>query len=340
MRTSSHHSEIALRDSSPAVPCPYCLIGEPPGSQARTLVDVGQQNDRKGLVCTFLAYGLWGVFPLYFNLLDRSGALEIVAHRIWWTLIFCIIGVTIIGQWGKVRQVFSNKKLLGTLLCGGVLVSLNWLIYIYAIVAGHVVDGALGYFINPLLTVVLAMIFLHERISRIQAVALGIGLAAVLVIVIGMRSVPWIGLSLALTFGLYTLVKNRVGGQVSAFIGLGIEALALGPLSAVYIVVLEITGHGTFTSISPGYALLLVASGIVTAVPLLFFAVGAARLPMVSMAFIQYIQPVIQFILGVTVFGEHMPVVRWIGFILVWVALVILTWDIVRRGRAHNQEIG
>ena len=294
---------------------------------------VNQKTDTKGLVSGFLAHGLWGVFPLYFHLLDRTGALEIVAHRIVWTLVFCVIGISAIKGWGKVLPVVHDKKLFRTLLGAGVLVSLNWLIYIYAVVSDHVVDGALGYFINPLVTVLLAVFFLHEKLRPAQVVALGIGLAAVLVIVIGMGHVPWIGLGLALTFGFYSLSKNRVGNRTTPLVGLGVEALALAPASIVYIVVLEATGRGTFTTVSWTYALLLATTGIVTAVPLLFFAVGAARLNLVSLAFIQYVTPVMQFLLGVLVFGEHMPVVRWVGFILIWVALVVLSWDTVRRSR-------
>jgi len=308
---------------------------------------VDQRADTKGLAAAFLAYGLWGVFPLYFHLLTRSGSLEIVAHRIVWTLVFCAIGITLIGAWAKVRAVIDDKKLFRTLLLAGVLVSLNWLIYIYAVVSDHVVDGALGYFINPLVTVVLAVVFLHERLRPAQIVALGIGLAAVVVIVIGMGRVPWIGLGLALTFGLYSLLKNRVGGRTTPLVGLGVEALALAPISAVYIVVLEVTGRGTFTTISWTYSLLLAATGIVTAIPLLFFAVGAARLNLTSLAFIQYVTPIMQFLIGVLVFSEHMPVVRWIGFILIWVALIVLSWDTFKRAapvsassRAESAEPG
>ena len=287
-------------------------------------------------MAAFLAYGFWGVFPLYFNLLGHSGALEIVAHRIWWTLVFCAVGVTVISGWSKVRQVIRDRGLFGTLLGAGVLVSINWLIYIYAIETDRVVDGALGYFINPLVTVLLAVIFLREKIRPAQVVALVIGVVAVLVIVIGMGRVPWIGLGLALSFGLYSLAKNRVGNRVTPFIGLGIEALALGPASAVYIIVLEVLGKGSFTSVGVPYSLLLVTTGIVTAVPLLLFAVGAARLTLVTLAFLQYITPTMQFLLGVLVFSEHMPIVRWVGFILVWVALVVLTWDMVRRARSRT----
>ena len=296
------------------------------------------QADAKGLAGGFLAYVLWGFFPLYFHLLNQSGAVEIVAHRIVWSLVFCVIGVTLIRGWGKVRTALRDRRLVWTLLGAGVLVSLNWLIYIYAVVTDQVVDAALGYFINPLITVLLAVVFQRERVGRAQIIALGIGLAAVLVIMIGYGRFPWIGLGVALSFGFYSLAKKRVGDRVAPVVGLGVETTALAPVSLVYIVFLEITRQGTFTAISTPYALMMAGAGVVTAVPLLLFAVGAARIPLVSLAFIHYITPVLQFLIGVVIFHEQMPLVRWIGFALVWLALTVLTWDIVKRGRAPEQE--
>jgi chloramphenicol-sensitive protein RarD len=293
-------------------------------------------KDSKGLAAALLAYGLWGFFPLYFYLLGRSDAVEIVAHRIWWTFAFCVIGVTLIGAWGKVRQVFRSPRLVGILLVSGLLVSANWLVYIFSVLTNHVVDGALGYFINPLITVLLAVIFLKEKVRPVQAVALGIGLIAVIVLVVGLGHLPWIGLVLALTFGFYSLVKSKVGDRVSPFIGLGIETLALAPISLGFILFLEFIRQGTLTTVSWPYALLLVGTGLVTGIPLLLFAVGAARLSLVTLAFIQYLAPIGQFLVGVLVFHEEMPPVRWIGFVLIWLALVVLSWDMVRRARTSK----
>ncbi|MDR2895356.1 MAG: EamA family transporter RarD [Propionibacteriaceae bacterium] len=297
-----------------------------------------QHGDRRGLMAAAGAYGLWGFFPLYFHLLNRSGALEIVAHRIFWSLVFCAIAIVLTGRWGEARVVLGQRRLTFSLLGAGVLVSLNWLLYIYAVIANQVVDAALGYFINPLVTVLIAMFFLGERVSLGQGIALLIGLAAVLTISLGLATVPWIGLGLALTFGFYSLAKNRIGAQASPFVGLGIEALALAPISAIYIVSLELTGQGTFTSIGWGYALLLAVAGLVTAAPLLLFAIGAARLPLITLAFIQYLTPVLQFLVGVVIFREAMPPVRWIGFGLVWLALVVLSVDSVRRLRHRSPQ--
>jgi len=292
----------------------------------------------KGLGAAFLAYILWGFFPLYFHLFTRSTALEIVAHRIAWTLVFCAIGLTVIRGWSTIRTALTHPRLIWTLLGAGVLVSVNWLIYIYAVVSDQVVDAALGYFINPLITALLAVIFLREKLRRGQLIALVIGMTAVLVIIIGYGRVPWIGLGVAISFGFYSLAKKQVGAQVPAFTGLGIETMALAPVSVAYIVFLETTRQGTFTTVSPWYALLLAGAGVVTAVPLLLFAVGAARISLVTLAFIQYITPVMQFLIGVVVFGEHMPVVRWVGFALVWAALGVLSWDMLHRNRARATQ--
>jgi len=296
---------------------------------------VAPQADTKGLISTFLAYGLWGFFPLYFLLLDASGAIEIVAHRTVWTLVFCIIGVTVVAGWGRVREVFSSRRLVATLILAGAFLSVNWLIYIYAVLTDRVVDGALGYFINPLVTVALAVTIQKEKVRPAQVAALLIGLAAVLVIAVGVGHVPWIGLGLAFSFGFYTLAKSKVGHRVTAFIGLGAEMVAVIPLALGFIIYLQIAGTGTFTTVSGWYTLALMGTGVVTAVPLLLFAIGAARLPMVTLAFMQYIAPILQFLVGVVILREEMPVARWIGFILIWIALIVLSWDIVRRARTR-----
>ncbi len=298
-----------------------------------------ENSESRGLLAAACAHILWGVFPLYFHLLNQVGALEIVAHRILWAFVLCLVAWTALGHWSSVRRVLADKRLLGRLLLAGVLVSANWLIYIYAVVIDRVVDAALGYFINPLITVLLAIVFLKERLRRAQGVALLIGLVAVVVIVVGYGQVPILGLGVALTFGFYSLFKNRIGRQVGPFVSLGVEASALAPLSAAYIIFLEATHQGSFLGAGPAYSWLLIGTGLVTAIPLLLFAVGAGRLPLITLALVQYITPIMQFIIGVWVLHEHMTPARWAGFVLVWVALVILTWDMGRsRSRAGRPE--
>ncbi|MDR0415795.1 MAG: EamA family transporter RarD, partial [Propionibacteriaceae bacterium] len=237
------------------------------GSAART-------HEPRGLGAAFAAYGLWGLFPLYFNMLTKAGSAEIVAHRVAWTLVFCVLAVTLTGGWGRVRTAWRDRRLVGRLALAGVFVSVNWLLYVFAVLTGHVVDAALGYFINPLVTVVLAVVVQRERLRPTQIWALGVGLAAVVVIVIGYGQFPWLGFGLAVTFGLYALVKSRVGQTVGPLVGIGFEAATTAPLAIAYIAVLELVGQGSFVSQGPGYTAALAGTGVVTAVPLLFFAYG------------------------------------------------------------------
>jgi len=296
-------------------------------------------NEPGGLLAGFLAYALWAVFPLYFDWLSRAGAVEVVAHRIAWTLVFCLAGITLTRTWGRFRAAWADKALVGRLAVAGVLVSLNWLIYVWAILNDHVIDAALGYFINPLVTVLLSLVVLRERLARLQAVALAIGVTAVVVIVIGHGRVPWVGFGLALTFALYALMKNRVGQRTTPLVGLAFEALTLAAPSLVYIFWLEASGRGLFLTGGPHYTAGLALSGAVTAIPLLFFAYGAARLPLATVGLLQYLTPTGQFLLGLVVFHEVMSPARWIGFGLIWVALVVLTVHAVRTWRVSTRSL-
>jgi len=290
-------------------------------------------NDARGLAAGVTAYAMWAVFPLYFDLLHEADSVEIVAHRIFWALVFCLAGVTILRQWGRAKAIWADRRLVGQLVLAGALVSLNWLIYIWAVINGRIVDAALGYFINPLVTVALGLIVLRERLHRLQYLALGVGVAAVAVIVTGYGRVPWVGLGLALTFGLYALMKNRVGTRATPLVGLGCETLTMAPLSLVFLVVLEARGDGFFLGHGVAYTGVLALTGVITALPLLFFAYGAGRLPLATMGLIQYVAPIGQFLIGVLVFHEAMPPARWAGFALIWVALVILGADGLRAAR-------
>lgn len=288
--------------------------------------------DSKGVAATLLAQVTWAGVPIYLHVMTHSGAVEIIAHRVWWTLVFCILAVTVTGGWAKVRRVISAPKTLWPLLGAGVLVTGNWFIFVIAVQTDRLVDAALGYFILPLITVLLAVIFLGERLRRPQIFALSIAVVAVIVMSVGGGQFPWLGLGLALCFGFYSLVKAKVATNVPAFVGLGVETFALAPVCLGYIVFLEITGQGGL-AVGPGYFAWLMAAGLVTGVPLLFFAIGTARVPLVTIAFSQYLTPVFQFLLGVYAFSEPMPLVRWVGFVLVWISLTIHSWDMVRQSR-------
>ncbi|MCW5953787.1 MAG: EamA family transporter RarD [Propionibacteriaceae bacterium] len=289
--------------------------------------------DSRGVLLALAAYGLWGVFPFYFMLIGAAGPLEIVGHRVVWSLVFCLIGVLAWRALPEFRAVLRSPRLRTGLVLAGVLVSVNWLVYVWGVLNDHIVDTALGYFINPLFTVTLAVLVLRERLRPAQWAAVGIGAVAVIVIAIGYGRVPWVALALATSFGLYGLAKNRVGGKVSPLVGLTVETGGLTPVALGYLIWLQVTATGTFTSHGPAHALLLAGAGIVTAVPLLLFAGAASRIPLSMMGLIQYVAPVIQFAIGVWVNHEVMPMPRWIGFGLVWVALVVLTVDSLRAAR-------
>ncbi|ACQ81445.1 RarD protein, DMT superfamily transporter [Beutenbergia cavernae DSM 12333] len=295
--------------------------------------------DRWGVPLGVSAYVLWGVLPLYLALLEPAGPVEIIAHRVVWSLLFCLVGLALARGMRSYLTVLRTPRLLRPLAVAAVLVGVNWTVFVFAVQAGHVIDAALGYFINPLVTALLAVLVLRERLRPVQWAALGLSGVAVVVITVGYGTLPWVALALAGSFGLYGLVKNRVGRDVGALPGLAAETTVLAPLALGYLVWLALTGTAAFgqpgADATPvGYALLLMAAGPATAIPLLLFAGAARRLPLASMASLQYLAPLMQFGLGVVVFGEEMPLARWVGFVLVWVALAALTVDGLRAARA------
>lgn len=303
-------------------------------SQHNAAVAAGRRTDGRGALLALATYGLWGVFPLYFQLLAPAGPVEIIAQRVVWSFLFCLAGVIVWRRLPELRLAFRTPRLCLTLLAAGVLVSVNWLVYIWAVFNGHIVDGALGYFIQPLLMVMLAVLVLGERLRPAQWLAVGIGLLAVLVLSVGYGRVPWVALVLAVSFGLYGLIKNRVGGQVSPLVGLTVETSGLAALGLVYLIWLASAGAGTFLSDGPAHTVLLVSTGIATVVPLVMFAAAAARIPLSMLGIFQYLTPLIQFVIGVWVSHEEMPPARWVGFGLVSLALVVFSADSVNSARS------
>ena len=292
-----------------------------------------ERVDTRGLVLAFSAYLLWGAFPFYFKMLAVAGPFEIIGHRVLWTFVFCAAGVLVWRETAHLRDVLRDPKLFWGLSAAGVLVTVNWSIYVWGVLNDHIVDAALGYFINPLFTVALAVFVLRERLRRAQWIAVIVGAAAVVVITIGYGQVPWVALSLAVTFGIYGLVKKQVGGRVSPLVGLTVETLMLTPIALAYLVWLQATGASNFVAHGPGLTVGLALAGAITAIPLLLFASASSRIPLSMMGLIQYLTPTIQFAIGVWVNHEVMPTARWIGFGLVWVALVLLTVDSLRAAR-------
>jgi chloramphenicol-sensitive protein RarD len=296
---------------------------------------VSSTPTRSGLLAGIGAYALWGVLPLYFPLLQPAGAVEIVAHRVVWSLLFCLLLLRVTRTWQPFVETLRNRRTLSLLALAAVLLAVNWIVFVVGILSDRVVDAALGYFINPLVTVGLAVLVLRERVRPVQWVALGFGAAAVVVITVGYGRLPWIALTLAFSFGFYGLIKNRVGRSVGAVPGLATETLVLAPLALGYLVVLQAQGTGSFAAHGAWHAVALASAGVVTAVPLLLFGTAARRLPLSVVGMLQYIAPVLQFLIGVVVLDEEMEPARWWGFALVWVALVILSVDGLRHSRAE-----
>ena len=286
-------------------------------------------DQRRGLLYGVAAYSAWGIFPLYFRLLKPAGALEILAHRVIWSLVTVGVLIVVFRRWRWFRT--AGFRTLGLLSVAAVLVAVNWFVYIYGVNSDRVIETALGYFINPLVSVLLGVVVLHERLRRTQWVALAIGAIAVVVLTVDYGRPPWIAVTLAFSFGLYGLIKKVVGAP--AVEGLTTESLVLLLPSLGYVTWLTWQGDAAFGSVSVGHTVLMVLSGTLTAGPLLAFAAAANRVPLATIGLLQYLTPTLQFLLGVTVLGEQMPVARWAGFALVWVALIVFSVDTVRAVR-------
>ncbi|MGW9114234.1 EamA family transporter RarD [Microbacterium sp. NPDC055683] len=287
----------------------------------------------------FSAYLLWGVLPLYFVWLKPTGPWEVVALRVLLSLVFCALLLTVMRGWGRMVAVLRNPRLALWTAVAGLLIYVNWQAFLIATQTGHVVESSLGYFINPITTVLLAVLVLHERVRPAQWAAIGIAAVAVIVIVVAYGSVPWISLILTASFGVYGLVKNRIGGAVDAVSGLALETMWLAPIAVVQLVVVAATTGLTYGQVSVGHTILLSLAGVATAIPLLLFAAGARRVSLTTVGLLQFIAPILQFLCGVVVLHEPMPVERWIGFAIVWVALVVLTVDMVRHARRSRRTV-
>jgi chloramphenicol-sensitive protein RarD len=286
-----------------------------------------------GGVYAFTAYFLWGFLPLYFLALPPTGPFEVVAWRILLSLAFCAVLLTLTRSWGKLWAILHNRRLVFWTIVAGLLIYVNWQVFLVGVLTGHVIEGSLGYFINPIVTVLLGVLVLKERLRPAQWTAIAISGVAVLVIVVGYGSFPWIALTLAASFGTYGLVKKQIGPSVDAVSGLTLESLWLVPLAVVQLIVVGVTTGLTMGQVSAGHTLLLLLAGAVTATPLLFFAAGARRTPLVVIGLLQFVAPVLQFITGAWIMGEPMPLERWIGFGLVWLSLLVLSVDSLRHAR-------
>jgi chloramphenicol-sensitive protein RarD len=291
---------------------------------------------RLGIASGLTAYALWGLFPLYFPLLEPAGDLEIVAHRVLWSLVFVGLLLTVVRRWSLVRAAATDRRTVLVLAVAAVLIAANWLIFVYGVNSGHVVETSLGYFINPLVSVLLGVVVFAERLRPLQWTAVGIAALAVVVLTVDYGRPPWIALSLAGTFGFYGVMKKLV--RVEAAPGLFLETALVALPAAAVLAVLHADGEGTFGHVSTGHSLLLVLSGVATAIPLLLFAAATRRIPLSTVGLLQYLTPTMHLVIGVFVYHEPMPPVRLAGFVLVWAALVAFTVDSLRHARAASRR--
>jgi chloramphenicol-sensitive protein RarD len=289
-----------------------------------------------GLLFGFTSYILWGLFPLYWPLLQPASPLEIVSHRALWTLVFCLIVLALTKQIHSTFAVMKNPRAMAALLLSTILVSINWVTYIWATNNGHIVEAALGYYINPLIIIAFGVLLLREKMRPLQWVAVAIAAVGVLVLTIDYGRLPWIAISLALSWGSYGLVKKKL--NMGALDGLAIETLISLIPYAGYLIYLGNKGTGQFGH-STGLTLLLISAGAVTAIPLLLFNGSTTRLPYSTIGLLQYITPTLQFSIGVWIRHEDMPAARWIGFLIIWLALIALGIDLVRSSRAVDNRI-
>lgn len=296
-----------------------------------------EQRVHIGTIFGFLTYTIWGVLPIYFRALEPASSWEILAHRIVWSLAFC----TLVWAWKRdlawLRPLLRQPRRLVLLTLAACVLAVNWAVFIWAVNDGNVVETSLGYFINPLILVVMGVLLLGERLTRLQWTAIGFGVLAVAVISFDYGRPPWIALTLAFSFATYGYIKKQIGAHIGAIESMTIETLALSPVAAGMIAWIEISGRGTFSTEGPSHTALIMASGVATAIPLILFAAAASRVPLATMGLLQYIAPVGSFMVGVLLFDEVVPGPRWIGFGLVWIGLAVLTVDMFRRGHRNRR---
>ncbi|WP_223291001.1 EamA family transporter RarD [Streptomyces avicenniae] len=300
-------------------------------------MSTGGTASRSGIVFGLGAFGLWGLLPLYWALLDTTDTGEILAHRVVWSLPTALVLVALVRDWGWIRPLLRQPRRLALIAASAALITVNWYVFIWAVASDHVLEASLGYFINPLLTIALGVVLLRERLRRAQWAAVAVGGLAVVVMSVAYGQVPWISLTLSVSFGVYGLVKKTTG--LDGLQGFTADSAFQFLPALVFVVVLGARGDGTFTTEGAGHTALLVGSGLATALPLIFFGAAAVRLPLSMIGMMQYIAPTAMFLLGLLAFDEEMPPERWIGFLLVWTALTILTWDALRTARANRRTV-
>jgi chloramphenicol-sensitive protein RarD len=285
-------------------------------------------DSRRGYLSGIAAYALWGFFPLYFHFLLPAGAGEILAHRVVWSVVTVAIITTALRRWRHIAALRHAPRKLAGIALAAVLIGVNWYVYIYGVNSHHVIETSLGYFITPLISVLFGVVVFQERLRGTQWLAIGIGATAVAIIAYDYGRLPWIALTLAISFGSYGMVKKRLGLPPTD--GLLLESSALALPALAYLIRLGASGKSTFVGVSGTHTLLLVAAGAVTAIPLLLFADSANRIPLTAIGILQYTAPILQLSCGLLWLDESMPTAELAGFCLVWIALGVFTWDAIR----------
>jgi chloramphenicol-sensitive protein RarD len=297
---------------------------------------------RGGVVAAVLAYSLWGILPVYWKALQAVSPLEILAHRTVWSLLFVLLLLAVRRQWAWLQRLRRDLRLLLRFVASACLLGGNWLTYIWAVNSGHVVDSSLGYFINPLLSVLLGVLFLGERLRLWQGLAIGFALVGVLFLTVAYGAFPWIALTLASTFGLYGLLRKTA--SLGSLEGLALETALLSVPTLAYLLLLGAEGSGAFVHAGSDTSLLLIGTGVITAFPLLMFGYAARNVTLATVGILQYIAPTLQFLLGILVYAEPFNLTRLIGFAVIWVAVVIYSAEglITERQRraAHHRPAG
>ena len=295
-----------------------------------------ENSQGKYLAYTFAAFIMWGLFPIYFKWVDQVGAYEIMAHRVVWSLVFMVLFMAAFRKRILLGTIFTTPKLFWPLVASSLLIAVNWGLYVWAVVTEQVLATSLGYFINPLVSVILGVIFLSETLNRRQILAVLLVVIAIANMIWTVGELPWISLTLAISFGLYGLIRKQV--EIDSFNGLLFEVLFIFPAALLYLVFLGHEGELSFATVSIGLDMLLLLSGILTILPLVFFAAGVKGINLSTVGFIQYVAPSLSFVLAVYVFNEPFSVEKLISFVLIWMALALISFDAWKRLRVNAKR--
>jgi chloramphenicol-sensitive protein RarD len=297
-------------------------------------------SPRAGAAFALLAFGAWGAVPLFWRAIARVPSLEVLAHRVAWSMLVLVALVVVLRQGREVRAVLGSWSRLRYLLASGALITVNWGLFIWAVQNGHLLDASLGYFVNPLVNVALGVVLLRETVRPLQRVSIAVAALGVLVLVVGLHRLPWIALVLATTFGAYGLLRKLA--PVEAIVGLTVETMLVTPIAVAYLARQTLAGESAFVQWSPAFVAFVALAGPITALPLVWFAAAARRLPLSTLGFFQYLAPTLQFLIAVVVFREPLRPLQLASFAAIWLALAIYTWDAVqwhRRSRVTGAAI-